>query len=290
MNRRDFLKVLAVAPIAAAKTSKAFATEGTEYSEEMRGILVDTTRCVGCRNCEVACAEANGLPYPELLDMVADKPRDTDTNHYTVINLFETTKGDTWVKHSCMHCNEPACATACPVKAIEKLPEGPVIWHADRCMGCRYCMMACPFDIPKFEYDSNNPIIQKCFMCWHRQEKGQEPACVEACPQEALKFGTRRELLEEAHARLAKHPDEYIQHIYGEYEVGGTGVMYLANVPFEQLGFRTDLGNTPYTEFSKEFLYSVPMVLTIVPAFLMAIATATNKNGKDESKTQDKRG
>ena len=286
MNRRDFLKVLAVSPIVAAKTSKAFATEGTEYPEELRGILVDTTRCVGCRNCEVACAEANDLPYPELLEMVADKPKDTDVDKYMVINLFETVKEATWVRHACMHCIEPACATACPVKAIEKRPEGPVIWHADRCMGCRYCMLSCPFDIPKFEYDSNNPKIEKCFMCWHRQVKGEDPACVDSCPQEALMFGTRRELLQEAHARLALHPDEYIQHIYGEYEVGGTSLLYLSNVPFDQLGFRTDLGTTPYTEFSKEFLYAVPMVLTILPALLMGIATATHHNDNHDSQAE----
>ncbi len=286
MNRRDFLKVLAVTPVVAAASSKAEAVEGTEYPEELRGILVDTTRCVGCRNCEIACAEANNLPYPDLSEMVPNKPMDTNPNQYMVINLFETDKGESWVRHACMHCVEPACATVCPVKALEKLPEGPVIWHPDRCMGCRYCMMSCPFDIPKFEYDSYNPKIQKCFMCWHRQEKGEDPACVDACPQEALMFGTRRELLQEAHARLAEHPDEYIQHIYGEYEVGGTGILYLSNVPFEQLGFRTDLGNTPYTEYSKEFLYAVPMVLTILPALLMGIATATHRNDSKETNAQ----
>jgi ferredoxin len=164
-----------------------------------------------------------------------------------------------------------------------KTEEGPVIWREDKCMGCRFCMLSCPFDVPKFEYESAIPKIQKCNLCWDRLEKGKKPACVEACPVEALKFGTRRELIEMARAQIAKNPDTYMQQIYGEDDAGGTGFLYLASVPFEQLGFRTDLGTVPYPEYSKDYLYAVPVVLTLWPAFLLALSNATKKENDRES-------
>ena len=125
-----------------------------------------------------------------------------------------------------MHCNEPACAAACLTQAMHKTSEGPVIWREDKCMGCRYCMVSCPFDVPKFEYNSANPEVTKCTMCAERQQNGQIPACVENCPAEALVFGTRRELLAEARTRIAENPELYYDHIYGETEAGGTSFLY----------------------------------------------------------------
>jgi Fe-S-cluster-containing dehydrogenase component len=192
-----------------------------------------------------------------------------------VVNRHETSRGDVYVRRQCMHCLQPACAAACLTKAMAKTEEGPVVWNADKCMGCRFCMISCPFDVPKFEYDSANPRVLKCGMCWERLEEGELPACVKACPMKALTFGPRSELLEEARRRFYEAPDRYVHHIYGEHEAGGTSMLYLASVPFEQLGFRTDLGTTPYPDLTRGFLYSVPFILTVAPPFLLALSKAS---------------
>jgi len=277
MDRRSFLKAVSfgiaglTTPFAATKRAHA----KHSLSDDFVAVLVDTTRCIGCRSCEEACAEAHHLPIPDVSDdSVFKKRRQTSTSQLTVVNRYRTEKGDIFVKKQCMHCNEPACAAACLVKAMQKRKEGPVTWQ-DNCMGCRICMVSCPFDIPKFEYNSWNPRIQKCDFCWERLMRGEEPACVEACPQEALVFGKRKELIEEAKRRIYQNPDKYYHHIYGEHEVGGTGWLYISAVPFEQIGFKTDVGTTAYPEYTKGFLYAVPFVLILWPAFLTAIRSLT---------------
>ncbi len=280
MDRRDFVKTLGVIG-ASALPGRALHAEETQDDKEFVGILVDTTRCVGCQSCTEACAEANGLPEPDLDAIDEDKIRNTSDKQWTLINRFEVDDEEIFVKKQCMHCNQPACATACPTKALVKTEEGPVIWRADKCMGCRFCMVSCPFEMPKFEYDSPIPKIQKCIMCFERLQEGEEPACVSECPEEAIVFGTRRELIDEARTRIYSNPDDYVHQIYGEHEVGGTGYMYLSAVPFEKLGFRTDLGSTPYPEYTKTFLYSVPIVLTLWPAFLLAVNKATKREEED---------
>jgi len=232
-------------------------------------VLVDTVRCNGCRKCEEACAETHALPVPDIKDKsVFAQPRRTSPSQWTVVNRFETEKGEFFVKRQCMHCNQPGCASACLVQAMHKTRRGPVIWRGDKCMGCRYCMISCPFDVPKFEYHSANPKIQKCVFCAERLQQGQIPACVEGCPVEALAFGTRRELVEIARSRIYGNPEKYVHDIYGECEVGGTSWLYLSAVPFKQIGFRTDLGTTPIPEHTQDFLYSVPIILLLWPAFL----------------------
>jgi Fe-S-cluster-containing dehydrogenase component len=254
----------ALAPAAAQAT----ATPATEF----RGMLVDTTRCIGCRECEAACAAAKGLPAPDLGPAARENIRSTGPSALTVVNRQATDGGYMFVKDQCMHCNQPACASACLTKALLKTEEGPVIWRASKCMGCRMCMVSCPFGVPKFEYDSANPKIVKCDLCWERLEAGGKPACVEACPAGALTFGTRRELLRTARERIHREPDRYVDHIYGEHEAGGTGVLYLASVPFEQLAMDTTLGDVPYPELAKPFLSSVPVVLILFPALMLALA------------------
>ncbi len=181
-----------------------------------------------------------------------------------------------------MHCWQPACASACLTNAMFKTRRGPVIWRSPKCMGCRFCMVSCPFDVPKFEYHEWNPKIQKCDMCWERLQAGRRPACVEACPTDALMFGEKRDLMEIARVRIYNHPRRYVHHIYGEHEVGGTGWLYLAAVPFEQLGFRTDLGNTPYPEYTKDFLFAVPLVFFGFPALLLGLSLLAE--GREEER------
>ncbi len=278
MDRRGFLKTTLVAGTTALAGGNLCARE-TGNPEEFVGILVDTTRCIGCRACEVACGEEHDLLVPDVLnDGALEKHRNTSDKQWMVVNSYETEKGDVFVKKQCMHCYQAACVTACPTEAMNQTMNGPVIWDGNKCIGCRYCMTSCPFDIPKFEYGEWNPKIQKCTMCFERLEAGQKPACVKACPTDTLMFGTRAKNLEIARHRIYSHPDEYVHHIYGEHEVGGTGYIYLSAVPFDQIGFRTDLGNRPYPEYTKEFLYAVPMVLFGVPAFLLGLNALVGDN------------
>lgn len=293
MDRRTFLKGLGTGIAVAAPGSSLFPgrLEAKEVvaSKEFMGVLVDTTRCIGCRSCEMACAEAHAMPVPDIGDASAfEKIRQTSVTQWTVVNRYKTEKGEVFVKKQCMHCNQPGCVAACLVKSMEKREDGAVTWDTN-CMGCRFCMVSCPFDIPKFEYDSAVPKIQKCSLCWERLKKGEKPACVEACPADALAFGTRRELIEEANRRIYKDSGQYISRIYGENEVGGTGYLYLSAVPFEQIGFRIDLGTTAYPEFSKGFLYSVPIVLLLWPAFLIGVNTITRRKDEVQSREGGKR-
>ena len=280
MDRRGFIKTLGVMGASALPVSTKAENAGDE--KEFVGVLVDTTRCVGCQACTEACAEAWDLPEPDLDAIDGDEIRNTSTEQWTLVNRFDVDDEEIFVKKQCMHCNQPACAAACPTKALYKTEEGPVIWREDKCMGCRFCMVSCPFEIPKFEYDKAIPKIQKCRMCFEKLQEGEQPACVEACPEEALMFGTRRELIEESNTRIYNNPDDYVHHIYGEHEVGGTGYMYLASVPFEKLGFRTDLGTTPYPEYTKNFLYGVPLILTLWPPLLLALNKATKRDDESE--------
>ena len=278
MNRRGFLQTmgLAGATVALPRTGQA-AEAGT--GEEPYGVLVDTTRCVGCNTCTSACAEANGNPEPPDPDAVT-KPNE---KQFTAIGRFQTSKGEVYVKRQCMHCLSPACASACLTAAMKKTAKGPVVWREDKCMGCRFCMISCPFNGPKFEYTSTNPRIRKCQMCASRLAKGKQPACVENCPEEALTFGKRSELIRIAHKRIADNPDQYVDHIYGEREAGGTSMLYLAGVPFDQLGFPTDVGEESYPSMTANFLYSVPMILTLAPAVMLGVANA-GKHEAEETK------
>ena len=281
IDRRNFFRVLGVTGATLTLGKEVNATPKNQDEIEFYGILYDSTRCVGCQNCEIACAEVNNLPEPEGAPEIGII-RKTDETRRTVVNAYDTSKGEVYVKRQCMHCNEPACAAACLTQAMLKTKEGPIIWRGEKCMGCRYCMVSCPFDVPKFEYHSANPEITKCNMCYDRLMEGKMPACVEECPAEALTFGTRRELVAEARKRIHENPDQYVDHIYGEHEAGGTGYLYLSPVPFNELGFNTKLQKTSYPELSKGFLYSVPTVFVLWPALLLGIREATKNNQTKE--------
>jgi Fe-S-cluster-containing dehydrogenase component len=249
-------------------------------------MLTDLTLCIGCRKCEFACQEANGLsdtPIEAYEDKsVFEQKRRTDASHLTVVNRIPAgSHGEnaTYIKTQCMHCNEPACASACLVAAFRKTPEGPVVYDPTVCIGCRYCMVACPFSIPAYTYDDPyTPVVRKCMMCFDKVAKQEGvPACAKICPVEAITFGKRSALLALAQEKIRNHPERYVDHIYGEREVGGTSWLYVAGRPFDEIGFRTDLGTTPCPEFTKDFLSAVPLVLTIWPAMLMGAYTLTRR-------------
>lgn len=287
VNRRTFL-TLAGATAAAGLVNgprKASATALHPDGKETRAILVDTTRCVGCRGCEAACSESNHLPPPAMAgeDAVFEEERPTSPEAYTVVNRFDgSEKGGTptFVKKQCMHCLQPACASACLVKALEKTPEGPVVYHEARCIGCRYCMIACPFGIPQFEYSKALPYVRKCTFCSHRLAEGKDPACTSVCPTGALQFGTRNDLLQIAKTRIYQNPTRYVPHIYGEHEAGGTGLLYISSVPFERLGFGTEVGTTAYPQLTWPFLSAVPFVLTLWPPLLIGLYAFTRSREK----------
>lgn len=281
MDRRNFLKLAGT--IGATLASGGLKAEEKQQQKEFVGVLTDTTRCIGCRSCERACAEAHGLEVPDIEnDNALEKIRTTSEKQWTIVNRYDTDVGEVFVKQQCMHCWQPACTSACLTNAMLKTEEGPVIWRGNKCLGCRYCMAACPFNIPKYEYDSWNPKVQKCNLCWERQKEGKIPACVEACPTDALMFGNKKQLMEIARVRIYRHPTKYVHQIYGEYEVGGTGWLYISAAPFEQLGFRTDLGTTPYPEYTKEFLYAVPLIFFGAPALLLGLNFLSKKEGNNK--------
>lgn len=284
IDRRNFLKTIGVVG-STLTIGKSLGASAEKEKEDMEfyGILYDSTLCIGCQSCEYACAEEYGLTYTEDI-AEPDVIRKTDETRRLAINCFNTSKGEQYIRMACNHCNSPACASACLTKAMVKTDEGPVIWREDKCMGCRSCIISCPFDIPKFEYESANPKIQKCRMCFELIQEGKKPVCAENCPAEAILFGKRRDLLDIARARIYAEPEKYNHEIYGEHEVGGTGVLYLASVPFEELGLRKDLGTKSYPEYNKTFLYSVPAVLILWPAFLLGLHNASIQREKNKQK------
>ncbi|MDO8834033.1 MAG: 4Fe-4S dicluster domain-containing protein, partial [Vicinamibacterales bacterium] len=284
LDRRTFLKTAAAGAAVLAPAARAEASGVTHDLDAARvGVLVDTTKCVGCRACEAACAETNSLPDPSGDERVFASPRDTDTRTYTVVNAAATAAPDAtarYIKRQCMHCVEPACASACLVRALDKTPSGPVVYHKNLCLGCRYCMVACPFEVPKYEYDSALPFVQKCTFCADRQAKGEDPACTSVCPTGALQFGKRTELIEIAKERLYAPGSTYVRHVYGEHEVGGTSWMYITDIPLDTLGLPTGLGTVAYSSLTQASLAAVPFVLTLWPPLLMGIYTFSKRRNQ----------
>ena len=288
LNRRMFLKTAAAGAALLAPATRAEASGSLrEIDAGRRGVLVDTTKCVGCRACEAACAETNSLPGPASLgdDTVFKSTRTMDTRTFTVVNAAATAPGAAarFVKRQCMHCVEPACASACPVRAFDKTPTGPVVYHKDRCLGCRYCVLVCPFGVPQYEFDSPLPFVRKCTFCADRQARGEAPACTSVCPTGALTFGTRNELIERAQERLYAPGSTYVRHIFGEHEVGGTSWMYITDIPLERLGLPTELGTYAYSSLTQASLAAVPFVLTLFPPLLMGIYSFSKRQSELES-------
>ena len=295
MKRRTFLGVLGAAGLGAA-VAKPAAAAGNHVFEgypDSNAVLFDATLCIGCRRCEKGCNEVNNLPAPEkpFDDLtVLDTHRRTHADTYTVVNKYQTqNESPVYRKFQCNHCLEPACASACFVKAFKKQPTGAVTYDASVCVGCRYCMVACPFEVPTYEYDDPfTPRVRKCTMCQPRLLEGKLPGCVEACPKEALIFGKRDAVIKTARERIAKNPGRYIDHIYGEREMGGTSWLYLSGVPFEEIGLREDLGNTSAPELTSGALTVIPMVPALWPVLLTGVWAMNKRRDKiaDEEREQ----
>lgn len=291
LSRRRVLQSLAAAGGATliGASAEVFAENKISGWPDRKGMLTDLTECVGCRTCEKACNQANGLPAPEVPfdeKSVFEKKRRPTASAYTVVNRYanpDSSDKPFYRKVQCNHCNEPGCAAACPVRAYTKTPEGAVLYNKDVCFGCRYCMVACPFYVPAYDYESAlDPRIVKCTLCHERVKKGGIPACAEACPVGTITFGKREDLIKLARNRIRKHPDRYIDHIYGEYEVGGTSWLYISGIPFDRMDFPANLVEKPLVEQTKGFLSAVPLVLTIWPALLgMCYAATRNKEEKE---------
>jgi formate dehydrogenase iron-sulfur subunit len=290
VSRRKFLAWMGGATAGATVGRRALAAGPKDFRgyPESNGVLHDLVRCVGCRKCEAACNKVNYLPAPEkpFDDLeVLDRKRRTHADTYTVVNKYavEGEEQPVYRKHQCNHCMEPACASACFVQAFKKTPEGAVSYDESVCVGCRYCMIACPFDVPTYEYDKVlAPRVMKCTMCHPLIMAGEReiPACVESCPVEALTYGPRDELLRIARDRMRAHPDRYIDHIYGEREMGGTNWLYVSGVPFEQVGMRTDLGTTAAPKLTSGALAMVPAVVGLWPVLLTGIWAINQRKEK----------
>ncbi len=239
INRRNFLKVSAItAGTLIGSPKKVSASEGKDNFSHTYSMLNDSTKCIGCRACQSACKDSKGFEKTGE-DARYDMPLDLNAKNHTLIKLYQKDNEKSFVKLQCMHCNDPACVSACPVSALIKQVNGVVTYDKDKCIGCRYCMIACPFDVPTFEYDKALPEIMKCDFCKDLLAEGKPTECARVCPTGAIVFGKREEMLKEAKRRIDAEPDKYINHIYGEKEGGGTSVIYLSSVPFEKLGLQT---------------------------------------------------
>ncbi len=299
-NRRGFLKQLAAglsSVVLAGRSSKAEAAHSGRSVDEMMGVLVDTTKCVGCRSCEKACNEINkDLPRktPDVFkdQTVFDKRRRMDAAAYTVVNRYENPKDiekPLYTKFQCMHCIYPACESACIVGALTRTPGGAVVYDAWKCIGCRYCMVVCSFQVPTYEYSNAfTPQMRKCTFCFeNRLSKGEMPACVQSCPMEAMTFGKRKDLLKMGKEKIRKSSGKYFPHIYGEKEVGGTAWLYMSEVPFEKIDFPR-LGYWPvpgYTEPIQNALFKwflPPLGLFATLGGVMWFLNNKKKKNKDQ--------
>ena len=302
-----------VSALSTAKVAEA-GVHTFPYYADSYGVLHDTTRCIGCRRCEEACNKVNHLPKPKTpftdVSVTATRRR-TSAYEWTVVNKYEVDGKPVFRKLQCFHCNDPACASACFAKCFTKLPDGTVSYNGSQCVGCRYCMVACPFYVPGFQYDEAfDPLVQKCTFCEPRLKEGKLPGCVEACPMDALTFGRRSDLLKIARARIAENPERYTNYVYGEADAGGTAWMVLAPaapkaVPaaadkdapakdahapdtWKQLGLDTHLGTQPMGELTYGALGTVPMIVAFWPVLFGGAYAITKRRESIYKAEQEK--
>jgi formate dehydrogenase iron-sulfur subunit len=239
------------------------------------GLLFDSTLCIGCGACSAACKEQNDLPLPV----------EAVTTAYTWTTVQQVQGVN--VRRLCMHCLEPTCVSVCPVGALTRTPEGPVVYDSARCIGCRYCIMACPFGVPKYQWDRPVPVVGKCILCADRVGAGLPTACASVCPTGATLFGDRDALVREAGARIERQPGRYVDHVYGLEEAGGTSVLMLSGVPFEQLGLKTDVPRQPLPLLTWRVLSQIPDFAIVAGAFLFGLHWITRRRVEVERFTSD---
>ena len=229
-------------------------------------ILTDTTKCIGCNECVLACKKVNHLKQ--------DVPRRWDSDDGLSARNWTSVIGrpdDKYVRKQCRHCLEPACVSACPVGAMHKTEIGAVVYDSSKCLGCRYCMMACPFGIPRYDWDRIVPYVRKCILCYDRIEQGGQPGCTEACPTKATIFGDRDELLAEAHRRIGENPGKYVNRVWGESEVGGTSVLYISDIDLSFLTYGEHFGTSPLPQTTRVAMESVPFAFVGMGAAMTSL-------------------
>jgi len=289
MNRRTLLKGAAAVGAGAAVSTATTVEASTRpvAPPDAVGMLYDATRCIGCQACVTACKTANNMP-----GNLYDPPNDLSGDTKNIIKLYESDGEKSYMKQQCMHCIDPGCVNACMIGAFKKREYGIVTWDKDRCIGCRYCQIACPYNIPKFQWDTAVPDIVKCELCNHMLARGEEPGCCQACPKEAVIYGTYEELLADARQRIADRPERYYPagdpQIFGDTEGGGTQVLYLAGVDFEKLGLPV-LGDDGVGVQSRKIQHGIyrgfiaPVALYgILGAVIWRNRRAEKKGGSDE--------
>ncbi len=263
-----------------------------DFSKDVT-FLIDLTKCIGCRACQVACKQWNQLEAEETEFFSGEgyeNPPAMSDHTFTRIKFRDYQKDGhsefSFHKEMCMHCNEPACASACPVGAFVKSKEGPVIYKADLCIGCRFCFIACPFGVPKYEWSKAFPLVKKCTGCFSRVKEGLAPACATACPT-AITYGPRNEMIKEAERRLTKYPDRYIRKIYGKEEAGGTSILYLSRLPFDELGFK-QVTTRPLPDYTWQALRLVPGIFITVGGCLTALSWINHRKDRLQQEQEEK--
>lgn len=292
LTRRQLLKLAAASSLGVTVLGPRPANATAVAAPQATAVLVDVARCIGCRLCEGACKAYHGFPPGESSDLapkvwtyVQFRSLRTPLAH---VNLGEAGADRRSYKVQCLNCVEPACVSACPVAALRKTPDGPVTYDPYRCIGCRYCQLACPFQIPRFEWDRTLPIITKCNMCAERLAKGKEPACVSVCPVRALQFGPRDQILAEAAARIADNPGRYVPAIYGVEEVGGTSWLYVSDVSFEELGFPVVV-REPLPAYTWRALGTIPGLVVALGATLTAVEAIVRRRMELQGEEREQR-
>jgi len=283
-SRRTFLRASAAIAGAAAIPEPVSASHPSPSYDEADAKLYDATKCIGCRACGRRCREYNELePDVKEQDGIKwDMPKKLGANNFMVLQLYQgqtdadTGKPDEWsfIKRNCMHCNVPACATACPVGALRKTDNGPVEYIESLCIGCRYCMLACPYEVPRYEWLDRMPRVRKCTLCLE---------CVEVCPTGALKAGKRKDLIAEAHQRIEEDPERYVSHVYGEHDAGGASFLILAGVPHDKLGL-PKLATSVRSHYADPLMHSLPGWIVGLGLFLGGLHWMERKQQQGEQK------
>lgn len=240
----------------------------------MRGMLIDVTRCTGCQTCVKACSESHGLE-PEI----AARKQSCDGLSGRRLSSVQGLDG-AFVKKQCLHCLEPGCVDACLVGALTRDEDGAVVYDETKCIGCRYCMLACPMDVPRYEWDKKLPLVKKCDFCFERVADGKLPACADACPNGVIVTGERQALIDEAKARIKQSPDRYLDHVYGEHELGGTAVVYIADAPLDAMGWPKQVGERAMHDYTWPVMSKTPWLALGVGGFLVGVNTVIRRRMK----------